>query len=195
MLQQRSLFSTKDYNLESLLQHHAVYNDKLFWTPREVSRLLDLSKYQVYWLIWRFRLDAVYVCGVYRVPWFSIIDYMNDRKVIKRQYWAFRSIANESTSNIVFVSNGLDIQESDPEDYYSLSDLDLPYHITLQDLAYILRVSPSTLRVQRRWSSKVVDWPEVYDFLIECEVINQPVFGARKQPEEDASEPIQLALF
>ncbi|MGD1834043.1 MAG: hypothetical protein ACPKOP_11920 [Sphaerochaetaceae bacterium] len=197
MLQQ-SLLNQSDIDLKSLLQHHAVYSDKLFWTPKEASRLLELSGYQTYWLIWRCRLDALSICGEYRIPWFSIIDYLEDRKKIKRQFWAYKNLLTdkETDTDQIYVRSGLAPEEPDPEDYYHLQDLDIPNEVELWDLAMILRVSPDALRKDWPWSGTVLHWPEIYDYLIENEVVNTPVFINRKTDKKyETVEDLQLALF
>ena len=195
MLQQTTLFTMKEIDLKHMLQHHATYNDKLFWTPREVSRILQLSGYQTYWLIWRCRLDALYVCGVYRIPWFCILDFLSDYRSIKRQFWAYKAMTGEADTAKVRVPVSLPTEEQDPEDYYCLSDLDIPDHITLQDLAATLRISPEALGLQYRWTSMVLSWPEVLDFLVECEVVNLPIFVDRQPQLIAPAESLQLALF
>lgn len=197
MLQQ-SLINHSDIDLKSLLQHHAVYSDKLFWTPKEVSRLLELSGYQTYWLIWRCRLDAISICGEYRIPWFSIIDYLSDRKKIKRQFWAYKALLTEKDTDEeqMYVRSGLKAEEPDPEDYYHLQDLDIPDEIDLIDLAAVFRVSPGSLRNDHPWSDSIVTWPEIYDYLIENEVVNTPVFINKQSAEQiETQEDLQLALF
>ena len=195
MLQQTMLFTMTEIDLKHMLQHHAVHNGKLFWTPKEVSKLLKLSGYQTYWLIWRCRLDALYVCGVYRIPWFCILDFLSDYRVIKRQFWAYKAMAGESDSKRIRVPSSLSAMEQDPEDYYCLSDLDIPDILRVHDLASILRISPDALETQYEWTSNVLSWPEVYDFLIECEVVNLPVFADRQPQSSAPADSLQLALF
>jgi len=195
---QQSLLTHSDIDLKSLLQHHAAYSGKLFWTPREVSRLMDLSGYQTYWLIWQCRLDALSICGEYRIPWFSILDYLADRKKIKRQFWAYKNLlTNKDTDGEqVYVRSSLSPQEPATEDYYHLQDLDIPDEIELRDLAAILRVSPDALRKDWTWSGDILCWPEIYDYMIENEVVNTPVFNEKTASEQEEPEnELQLALF
>ena len=188
-------FTSVNICLEDLL-HRRASDGKLFYKTREVAQLLHLSGYQIYYAIVRYRLDALQVCGVYRIPWFSIIDWIRDHKRIEHQFWAFQAYVEQPAKNIL-VSTELSELEEDPQDFYHLQDLEIPDPVNAMDLSRILRVPFESFSVQ--YGLEIADnlsWPDCYDLLIECEVVNLQIFADRKPtPIKERSEDLQLNLF
>lgn len=184
-------------NLKSLLQQRAA-DGKLFYKLKEVARMFRLSGFQVHWAIKLCRLDALFVCGEYRIPWFSILDWVEDHWQIKRQFWTFQAIVNAHAKSDIYVSESSSIYEEAPQDYYCLPDLYLPNVMSVYELSLILEVPYLALQQEMNVSGQIT-WPEVLDFLIEREFVNLPVF-ARKEVTRiktmgAAEDDQQLSLF
>lgn len=183
--------------LKSLLQQRAA-DGKLFYKLKEVARMFRLSGFQVHWAIKLCRLDALFVCGEYRIPWFSILDWVEDHHRIKRQFWVFRACVNGHVKDDIHVSENSSIEEESPEDYYFLQDLHLPASMSVYELSLILEVPYLALQQEMHVSGQIT-WPEVYDYLVEREVVNLPVFERKGTVKEmyleKADDYQQLSLF
>jgi hypothetical protein len=66
-----------------------------FLNIAEVSSILDLTFSQVRNAIYLYRLDALLIGGVYRIPWFSITKYINEKSEITRQFFAYKRYIEE----------------------------------------------------------------------------------------------------
>ncbi len=84
---QLDLFNIK-VSLAVVLQR-AARNGRLFYTIRQVSKMLAISGFRVYYLVYNYRLDALLIGGEYRVPYTAILDYLSDRCMITRQYFDY----------------------------------------------------------------------------------------------------------
>lgn len=61
------------------LRLRAKYQDRVFYSPRDVAGLLHLSYFQVFQAIRFYRLDAVRVGLQWRIPFNAIIRYIEER--------------------------------------------------------------------------------------------------------------------
>ncbi len=84
---QLDLFNIK-VSLAVVLQR-AARNGRLFYTIRQVSKMLGISGFRVYYLVYNYRLDALLIGGEYRIPYTAILDYLSDRCMITRQYFDY----------------------------------------------------------------------------------------------------------
>ncbi|AEC02062.1 helix-turn-helix domain-containing protein [Parasphaerochaeta coccoides] len=199
MLLQQELFPPlpPSLSLKALLQQRAR-EGHIFYKPKDVARLLKVSGFQVYYAITRYRLDAVMVCGEYRIPWFSIVEFLENQPQIKRQFWAFQHYVNSHVSEKdIYISENSDIYEDAPQDYYGLKDLHIPTDLRIEELANILEVS-TTLLIKDGHFGHTVPWPDAFDYLVEREVCNLPVFERDLPMSTGEIEKIdeeQLMLF
>lgn len=96
-LQQLSMFDNLESNEASIdrsatiskLQTLAMYKERLFYSPKEAAELLGLSYFQVFMAIRMYRLDAVRVGCMWRIPWTAMIRFIEEeefRNDISRYY-------------------------------------------------------------------------------------------------------------
>ncbi len=228
MEKQLDLFQTTRVSIAVALQR-AASNGRLFYTIRQVANLLGISGFRVYYLVYNYRLDALWVAGEYRIPFTAIIDYLQDRAVITRQYFDYLIYTDSRTLKGVFafvqdpdnqplptLPEGLPVNpdtamsilgrawpqktqgstEPNPIDWYGLEDLRLPWKATVGDWAGILEISTAALLTDSSWSEEeIVCWPEMYDWMIEREVVNQPIPYRFVTPKKaTAADENQLAF-
>ncbi len=85
-------------------------------------------------------------------------------------------------------------EEEAPLDWYSLSCLPLPFSASTAEWAQILGVQETLIKEVFHTSWKdLIQWPEMYDWLISCEVINFPIPFNSSEPVALLSE--QPSLF
>jgi hypothetical protein len=85
----------------------------------------------------------------------------------------------------------------EPIDWYALSDLKMPLRGTIEDWAHILQCTPSVLLSDgERNAETVIEYPEMFDWLVEREVINLPIpyrfITPKKEPEPEESGQLEL---
>lgn len=66
-----------------------------FLTISEVSIILDLTLSQIRNAIYLYRLDALLISGVYRIPFFSVEEYIKDKNAITRQFFSYKKYIEE----------------------------------------------------------------------------------------------------
>lgn len=88
-VKQLDLFNVK-VSLAVVLQR-AAQNGRLFYTIKQVSKMLGISGFRVYYLVYNYRLDALLIGGEYRIPYTAILDYLSDHSMITRQYFNYLS--------------------------------------------------------------------------------------------------------
>jgi hypothetical protein len=212
MAQQQLDFGFDQPSLPVILRAAADADSRYFWTMQETARLLKTSASEVWWLIVHYRLDALLVCGEYRIPWTAICRLIDDKKRIQEQFncyqcWTtYRQVkfflelrAGADVRNAMQAQNVPpelvqamlrrklpdpqmwssstpgQILEPDQEDWYELHALDLPTELLADDWAGLLRVGRGMWLLETGLESgALVGWPEVYDLLIEREVVNLP---------------------
>ncbi|MGD1818236.1 MAG: hypothetical protein ACPKNR_14535 [Pleomorphochaeta sp.] len=72
-----------------------VDNGLKFLTIPEVSSIIGLTSSQVRNAIYLCRLDAILIGGVYRIPWFSVIEYIRQKYEISKQFFAYKRYIEE----------------------------------------------------------------------------------------------------
>jgi excisionase family DNA binding protein len=76
-------------NMHKLLAH-AKYGSRLFYSPKEAAEILQLSYYQVFTAIRQYRLDAIRIGSIWRIPWTAIMRFVEEeprRESIERAYY------------------------------------------------------------------------------------------------------------
>lgn len=78
------------------------------------------------------------------------------------------------------------------EDWYDLPELGLPFELTAEGWASLLRVDRAACLTEAGWfSGDLVDWPTVYDYLVEHEMVNLPAGYRIPDPNErDQNDPV-----
>ncbi len=231
MAMQLKLFNVGKGSLSAMLQR-AASNGRLFYSVRQVANMLQLSGFRVYYLVYNYRLDALWVAGEYRIPFTAIIDYIADRSAISRQFFdyiaftesrtirgalAYRmssgsgavptypdgepvgSHLREAILGRIWPSKKQSACESDPIDWYGLEDLRLPHRATTETWARLLALSEEQLLSDSDWEQgQVITWPEMYDWMIDREVVNLPVpyrfVTPKKSVEQRPVDRAQLLL-
>lgn len=215
---QLDLFKSNKAPMATMLQR-AASNGRLFYTVRQTAEMLHLSGFRVYYLVYNYRLDALWIAGEYRIPFTAIIDYVADRSEISRQFFDYIAYTdNRTLSGVLPFHNecgpapthpdgtpagkhlmdairqrqwperSLSREEADPIDWYCLTDLRAPYEAPVNVWAQFLSVTVEQLVSDSDWSSaeQIVEWPEMYDWMIEREVVNLPVPYRYVTPKKDA---------
>lgn len=67
----------------SRLQTLAAYKERVFYPPKEVAELLGLSYFQIFSAIRMYRLDAVRIGYMWRVPWTAIVRFLEEEEYRK----------------------------------------------------------------------------------------------------------------
>ncbi len=226
---QLDLFNVK-ISLAVVLQR-AARNGRLFYTIRQVSKMLNISGFRVYYLVYNYRLDALMVGGEYRIPYTAILDYLSDRCMITRQFFDYlawteareikgvlpfitgkstdlpklqesllvgKGLARRMRNRILPDPASLATAEDDPVDWYDLADLGLPQHARVATWACILQTSVGALTSDSDWhEDSMVDYAEMYDWMVDREVANLPVPYRFVTPKktDDPEDNCQLNLF
>lgn len=228
---QLSLFQFPHTSLTTALQN-AASNGRLFYSIREVAGLLGISGFRVYYLVYYYRLDALVVAGEYRIPFTAVIDYLEDRHAIARQYRDWLAFIDGRTVSGVlpFIADptgplptlpedlpvspelaeailyrpwanlsegGTEVSEATLIDWYGLPDLQLPHKASVRRWADLIGVYSWALAADTGWSeAQMIEWPEMYDWMISREVANLPVPYRFVTPRKDRSLDIspQLSL-
>lgn len=215
--------------LSEMLEAAAQCEGRHFWTMREAARLLETSASDVWWLIVHCRLDALLVCGQYRIPWTAIARYQREKRRISAQYLCYKHWTSYRRANSFlelragyYVTHLMRRQKipmemirsmpkrelPDPqlwtawnpdteteemlEDWYDLQELRLPFELTAEGWASLLRVDQSECLTEAGWfSGDLVDWPTAYDYLIDREVVNLPAgYRIPDSNERDRDNPV-----
>lgn len=226
---QLDLFNIK-VSLAVVLQR-AARNGRLFYTIRQVSKVLNISGFRVYYLVYNYRLDALLIGGEYRIPYTAILDYLSDRCMITRQYFDYlawteareikgvlpfitgesidlprlqeglpvdKNLARRMLNRILPDPSSLAIEEDAPVDWYGLVDIGLPHRARVATWAAILQTTVGALTSDSEWhEDSMVDYPEMYDWMVDREVINLPVPYRFVTPKktDDFEDNCQLNLF
>lgn len=228
MEKQLDLFQTTRVSIAVALQR-AASNGRLFYTIRQVANLLGISGFRVYYLVYNYRLDALWVAGEYRIPFTAIIDYLQDCAAITRQYFDYLIYTDSRTAKGVLsfvrdpdnqplptLPEGMQVTpdmalailgrqwpqkaqgstEMNPIDWYGLEDLRLPWKAAVSSWAAILEISATALLSDSSWSEEeIICWPEMYDWMIEREVVNQPIPYRFVTPKKTSPEDKDQLAF
>lgn len=83
---------------------------------------------------------------------------------------------------------GTEVSEATLVDWYGLPDLRLPHRASVRTWAELLGVHSWALSADTGWSeAQVVEWPEMYDWMIARQVANLPVPYRFVTPRKDRS--------
>lgn len=94
MNQQLFLFELPTPTVQEMLLDMAKHGN-LFYSVSDVARLSGYSGYQVYWAIWYCRLDAISICGQWRIPYTVIPTWIQEKEVLEEQYESYRNLMKE----------------------------------------------------------------------------------------------------
>lgn len=75
-----------------ILDENAFYGIQLFYDVYETARLLNENYKKILSLAVSCKLDCLKIRGTFRVPWWAILEYMEDRERIEeleRNYYGF----------------------------------------------------------------------------------------------------------
>lgn len=75
-----------------ILEENAYYGIKFFYDVYETARLLNETYKKVLALAVSCKLDCLRIRGTFRVPWWAILEYMEDRpriEELERNYYGF----------------------------------------------------------------------------------------------------------
>lgn len=226
---QLDLFNVKVSS--AVVLQRAARNGRLFYTIRQVSKVLNISGFRVYYLVYNYRLDALMVGGEYRIPYTAILDYLSDHCMITRQFFDYLAWteAREISRVLPFITGAstdlprlpeglvvnpalarrirnrilpdpasLATAEDDPIDWYDLADLGLPQCARVTAWAAIMQTSVGALTSDSDWhEDSMVDYAEMYDWMVDREVVNLPVPYRFVTPKktDDPEDNCQLNLF
>ena len=222
---ERELFNIDNFD-ESLLQI-LLQKGYLFVTISEAKRILGLTDDQVRYAIENYRLDALLIAGRYRIPIsaFSYFDELKSYGMrFSRMIQSLEIsgvfdlcyngkiahvVASLHEHNLPLLSidnlidtrasgpyESLSADENDKLDWYNLDLLSWPSKGLLGDYAEILRVQTPMIKAESGLDENT-DWPSVYDYLIDRELVNISIPYDVKSPEapKDESNIVQLELF
>lgn len=166
----------------------------LFYGIAQVAAMTGKTAFEVrYAIISTYHLDALRLGGEYRIPYTGILGYLDYLENKTGEYVEldgskdcdpgrmalYRYLSRLPHGHAPAGSRPYDLMEGktepNPRDWYSLQDLPLPYSARPTIWAMILGV-PTELVTSSVGSKRCeIEWPEIYDWLVECEVVNLPV--------------------
>lgn len=206
---QPDLFASSSLSAREMLMPKAR-EGKLFYSISQVASMTGRSPFEVrYAITVTYHLDALKLGEEYRVPYSAVLDYLDyleNKSGDFEELDGSRDYDPGRTALYIYLSNMPhgrrpkgrrpydDLpgkEETAPVDWYLLQRLPLPHKASAGEWAGILGV-PSLLVRQTfgcRWSD-MVPWPEMYDWLVSCEVVNLPVpFDAAGEAEVSEEQP------
>ena len=145
-----------------------------------------------YAIISTYHLDALRLGEEYRIPYTGILGYLDYLENKTGEYVEldgskdcdpgrmalYRYLAGLPHGHAPAGSRPYDLMagktEPDPRDWYSLQDLPLPYSARPSAWAMILGVPTELVTGSVGFRGCEIEWPEIYDWLVECEVVNLP---------------------
>lgn len=204
----------KDSQMDLLLQTveerigAALAGPCLFFFVREAAQILMLTEAQVRWAVRWYRLDSLLVGNQYRIPRSALVRFWYCRRSISRQRVGYDlcvkrqellapkplpPIRSALTCDAFKSDECLEAQEPSLVDWYDLWELPFPYEATAAGWARLLR-SPTVCIAKDMGvaSDEVVQWPDIYDWMVSREMVNLPV-GAEDAAEESKprrSDPV-----
>ena len=209
---QPDLFASSSLSAREMLMPKAR-EGKLFYSISQVASMTGRSPFEVrYAITATYHLDALKLGEEYRVPYSAVLDYLDyleNKSGDFEELDGSRDYDPGRTALYIYLSNMPhgrrpkgrrpydDLpgkEETAPVDWYLLQRLPLPHKASAGEWAGILGV-PSLLVRQTfgcRWSD-MVPWPEMYDWLVSCEVVNFPIPFNSPEPVTLPSE--QPSLF
>ena len=206
---QPDLFASSSLSAREMLMPKAR-EGKLFYSISQVASMTGRSPFEVrYAITATYHLDALKLGEEYRVPYSAVLDYLDyleNKSGDFEELDGSRDYDHGRTALYIYLSNMPhgrrpkgrrpydDLpgkEETAPVDWYLLQRLPLPHKASAGEWAGILGV-PSLLVRQTfgcRWSD-MVPWPEMYEWLVSCEVVNLPVpFDAAGEAEVSEEQP------
>ena len=206
---QPDLFASSSLSAREMLMPKAR-EGKLFYSISQVASMTGRSPFEVrYAITATYHLDALKLGEEYRVPYSAVLDYLDyleNKSGDFEELDGSRDYDPGRTALYIYLSNMPhgrrpkgrrpydDLpgkEETALVDWYLLQRLPLPHKASAGEWAGILGV-PSLLVRQTfgcRWSD-MVPWPEMYDWLVSCEVVNLPVpFDAAGEAEVSEEQP------
>ena len=166
----------------------------VFYGIAQVAKMTGKTPFEVrYAIISTYHLDALRLGEEYRIPYTGILAYLDYLENKTGEYVEldgskdcdpgrmalYRYLSRLPHGHAPAGSRPYDLMEGktepNPRDWYSLQDLPLPYSARPTIWAMILGV-PTELVTSSVGSKRCeIEWPEIYDWLVECEVVNLPV--------------------
>lgn len=205
-MKQPELFDAPSETLEMSLGR-AARDGRLFYSVRQSARLLNISEFMAYYRIEMYRLDALLIGGEYRIPYTAIIDTSKNWKLIARQWNAMLSMQRQMfcsgsrTKASLMRYADLPAAEANPADWYALDMLPFPDAASTETWERLIGSRPKSICIETGWTPcQMIEWPEIYDYLIEHEVINLPCpienqAGSFTLPSGAAALIVQPSLF
>ena len=201
----------------------AMRDGARFFSIQQTARIVGVSAYRVYYLVYHYRLDAFLVDGQYRIPWNAISALAEDYRAIVGMYanidLLMRELAvphalrarrlalagrRDAALGLLGDACGLlddlvawvpnihaDEGRSDPDlmDWYDIPHMGLPEIATGFQWAKLIGTDPFVLGVM---GYAQVSYVDMYDWLVEHEVVNLPC-GYKVAPVDRDKD--QLKLF
>lgn len=205
-MKQPELFDAPSETLEMSLGR-AARDGRLFYSVRQSARILNISEFMAYYRIEMYRLDALLIGGEYRIPYTAIIDTARNWKRIARQWNAMLSMERQMSCSLPRTKTSpvryadMPAAEANPADWYSLDMLPLPDMASTETWERLIGARPKSICIETGWAScQMIEWPEMYDYMIEREVINLPCpienqAGSFALPSGTAALIVQPSLF
>lgn len=182
----------------------------LFYSISQVASMTGRSPFEVrYAITATYHLDALKLGEEYRVPYSAVLeylDYLENKSGDYEELDGSRDYDPGRTALYIYLSNmphgrlprgrrpydGLPgKEETAPVDWYMLQRLPLPLEASAGEWARILGVPSLLVRQTFKccWND-TVPWPEMYDWLVSCEVVNLPVpFDATDESKATEEQP------
>lgn len=190
---QSELFHTESISTRDILFRNAK-EGVLFYGIGQVSTMVGKTSFEVrYAIICTYHIDAVRLDGEYRIPYSAIIDYLDYLENKTGEFVRYDGCSYDYDPARLAIDRYLLLlphgktpkgsrpyesiegrTEDNPQDWYSLNDLPLPHEADSNDWACILGVSADIVE-KNIGHGGLIGWPELYDWLIESEVINLPI--------------------
>lgn len=191
-MDQPDLFSYHRISTRELLLGKAR-EGLIFYGIAQTAAITGKTPFEIkYAIIATYHLDALRLGDKYRIPYTAVLDYMDYLENKTGEYVEpdgpkdcdpgktalYRYLSRLPHGHVPKGRRTYDLlpgkTEKSLQDWYSLPDLPLPYSAKSYCWARILGTS-SDLVEKGTGCSGTIGWPEMYDWLVECEVINLPI--------------------
>ncbi len=158
-----------------------------FFSPAEAKKILNLSIDQVYYAIQTYKLDAISICGKILIPSTALtyyndnIDYLNYIELCYSQYLLeLKNLRKYIKKPINKKYNKeASIYEKYKNDYYALTDLNLPKIGDFIEWSQVLRVNSFMFRNEiESYCNDLfyIHKNEILNYLIDNELVNKELF-------------------
>lgn len=182
----------------------------IFYGIAQTAAITGKTPFEIrYAIIATYHLDALRLGDEYRIPYTAILDYLDylenktgeftemdgSKDCDPGRIGLYRYLSQLPHGHAPSGRCPFDRMEGkteqSPQDWYSLQSLPFPFSAKASVWAMILGVPTDLVKESVGTCSEDISWPEIYDWLVESEVINLPVSSesGESKPKKETAPP------